>query len=288
MVGLDDRAARALAASGPADDLREQAVRPLGGVVVLRRRAKGPRPARRRASRFQNPAPWRPSACQEGWGFSFLRNSRSSASCPRDAPTVSASIRSTFASGNSVVQLLLDLLRAGADALHQSRRTRCTVSHARLQSGRSNGTSAVRWRNGTSSARCTAGTAARQPHSPHSSIRAAAAPVEKQNALLAAFEIFLKLCAQRVADRGLVPLPQLVLHVGDEHLGQRQIVEPLMKGKDLIASVFGGVCRFNRRRGRAEAAAARRSARSGTARRRARGSAADFRTDNSSPAPHPK
>ena len=36
MVGLDDRAARALAASGPADDLRQQAVRPLGGVVVLR------------------------------------------------------------------------------------------------------------------------------------------------------------------------------------------------------------------------------------------------------------
>ena len=80
----------------------------------------------------------------------------------------------------------------------------------------------------------------------------AAAPVEKQNALLAAFDIFFKLCAQRMTDRGLVPLPQLVLHVGDQHLGKRQIVEPLMKGKDLIASVFGSVCRFNRRRGRAE------------------------------------
>ena len=55
-----------------------------------------------------------------------------------------------------------------------------------------------------------------------------------------------------MTDRGLVPLPQLVLHVGDQHLGQRQIVEPLMKGKDLIATVFRGICRFNRRRGRAE------------------------------------
>ena len=36
VVGLDDRAARTFAASGPADDLRQQAVRPLGGVVVLR------------------------------------------------------------------------------------------------------------------------------------------------------------------------------------------------------------------------------------------------------------
>ena len=80
----------------------------------------------------------------------------------------------------------------------------------------------------------------------------AAAPVEKENALLPAIDVFCKLCAQRMTDRGLVPLPQLLPHIGNVHFRQRQIIESLVKGKHLIAPAFCGIGRFDRRRCRTE------------------------------------
>ena len=115
-IGLDDHAARALAAPGAARDLREQLERALRRRESPAGRARCRRTARRPASRPGSRGPWSPSACRPGCRPRGARPARARASTFAPVAT-SRSSRATRASGNALGDRVRDLLGAEALAL---------------------------------------------------------------------------------------------------------------------------------------------------------------------------
>ena len=150
-------------------------------------------------------------------------------------------------SGEQSVQLLLDLLRTGADVLHDAAALRAAVigrlTVAAVMAHQPSVRTVIGHRN---AAARTLGHLTAQQHP------ATAAAVEKENALLAAREIFLQRGAERFADGGLVPRAKLVAQIGDEHLGERFFIVASVKRENLIAPFPRVIHRLDRRRRRAE------------------------------------
>ena len=153
-------------------------------------------------------------------------------------------------SGEQSVQLLLDLLRTGADVLHDAAALRAAfigrLTVAAVMAHQPSVRTVIGHRN---AAARTLGHLAALTAQQHP---AAAAAVEKENALLAVREIFLQRGAERFADGGLVPRAKLVAQIGDEHLGERFFIVASVKRENLIASFPRVVHRLDRRRRRAE------------------------------------
>ena len=148
------------------------------------------------------------------------------------------------------MQLLLDLLRTGADVLHDAAALRAAVigrfAVAAVMAHQPSVRTMIGHRNAAARALGHLAALTAQQHP------AVAAAVEKENALLAAREIFLQRGAERFADGGLVPRAKLVAQIGDEHLGERFFIVASVKWKNLIAPFPRVIHRLDRRRRRAE------------------------------------
>ena len=79
-----------------------------------------------------------------------------------------------------------------------------------------------------------------------------AAPVEKQNTLLAAAEILLQLAIEHGADGAGGAVAQFLLHIGDDDVRQLTGIEPIRQRKVMIAPGLGVIAADNVRRCRAE------------------------------------
>ena len=78
------------------------------------------------------------------------------------------------------------------------------------------------------------------------------APVEKQNALFTAAEVFLQFGIEHGADRAGIAVSQLLLHVGNDDIRQLARVEAIRQRKIVIAAGLGVIAADNVRRRRAE------------------------------------
>ena len=78
------------------------------------------------------------------------------------------------------------------------------------------------------------------------------AAVEKQDALFTAAEVFLQLGIEHGTDRAGIPVSQLLLHVGNDDIGQLARVEAIRQREIVIAAGLGVIAADNVRRRRAE------------------------------------
>ena len=81
---------------------------------------------------------------------------------------------------------------------------------------------------------------------------ACTAPVEKQNALLAAAQIFLQLAVEHGADGAGIAIAQFLLHVGNDDIRQLAGIEPVRQCEVMIAAGLGIITADDVRRRRTE------------------------------------
>ena len=81
---------------------------------------------------------------------------------------------------------------------------------------------------------------------------ACTAPVEKQNALLAAAQIFLQLAVEHGADGAGIAIAQFLLHVGNDNVRQLAGIEPVRQCEVMIAAGLGIITADDVRRRRTE------------------------------------